>query len=59
MKPGTYGEHGICIYCIWSPITGKEKKYATTFTHGRWRKRLALTQALKAPPRATPLDSWQ
>ncbi|GKP92971.1 hypothetical protein NUKP71_34180 [Klebsiella quasipneumoniae] len=26
MKPGTYGEHGICIYCIWSPITGKENK---------------------------------
>lgn len=26
MEPGIYGDHWSCIYCIWSPITGKENK---------------------------------
>lgn len=28
-EPGTYGDHGIRIYGIWSPITGKENKICT------------------------------
>lgn len=29
VEPGTYGDHGIRIYGIWSPITGKENKICT------------------------------
>ncbi|HHB8917703.1 TPA: replication endonuclease [Klebsiella pneumoniae] len=29
VEPGTYGDHGIRIYGVWSPLTGKENKICT------------------------------
>jgi hypothetical protein len=57
VEPGTYGDHGIRIYGIWSPITGKENKICThVHTWKMVKKAPANPGAESARATPSPLD---
>lgn len=54
-EPGTYGDHGIRIYGIWSPITGKENKICTHVQTCKMVKKAPANQCAESAAKGDPL----
>lgn len=58
MESGTYGEHGICIYCIWSPITGKENKICNHVHTWKMVKKAPANPGAESAAQGDPVAPW-
>jgi len=58
VEPGTYGDHGIRIYGIWSPITGKENKICTHVHTWRMVKKAPANPGAESAAQGDPVAPW-
>lgn len=58
VEPGTYGDHGIRIYGIWSPITGKENKICTHVHTWKMVKKAPANSGAESAAQGDPVDPW-
>lgn len=57
-EPGTYGDHGIRIYGIWSPITGKENKICTHVHTWKMVKKAPANPGAESAAQGDPVAPW-
>lgn len=55
---GTYGDHGIRIYGIWSPITGKENKICMHVHTWKMVKKAPATRGAESADQGDPVAPW-
>ncbi|HDS6620661.1 TPA: replication endonuclease [Klebsiella pneumoniae] len=58
VEPGTYGDHGIRIYGIWSPITGKENKICTHVHTWKMVKKASANPGAESAAQGDPVAPW-
>ncbi|CAM8224916.1 Replication protein A [Klebsiella michiganensis] len=58
VEPGTYGDHGIRIYGIWSPITGKENKICTHVHIWKMVKKAPANPGAESAAQGDPVAPW-
>lgn len=58
VEPGTYGDHGIRIYGIWSPITGKENKICTHVHTWKMVKKAPANPGAESAAQGDPVAPW-
>lgn len=58
VEPGTYGDHGIRIYGIWSPITGKENKICTHVHTWKMVKKAPANPGAESADQGDPVAPW-
>ncbi|EJV1070580.1 replication endonuclease [Klebsiella oxytoca] len=58
VEPGTYGDHGIRIYGIWSPITGKENKICTHAHTWKMVKKAPANPGAESAAQGDPVAPW-
>lgn len=58
VEPGTYGDHGIPIYGIWSPITGKENKICTHVHTWKMVKKAPANPGAESAAQGDPVAPW-
>lgn len=58
VEPGTYGDHGIRIYGIWSPITGKENKICTHVHTWKRVKKAPANPGAESAAQGDPVAPW-
>lgn len=58
VEPGTYGDHGIRIYGIWSPITGKENKICTHVHTWKMVKKTPANPGAESAAQGDPVAPW-
>lgn len=58
VEPGTYGDHGIRIYGIWSPITGKENKICTHVHTWKMVKKAPANSGADSAAQGDPVAPW-
>ena len=57
-EPGTYGDHGIRIYGVWSPITGKENKICTHIHTWKMVKKAPANPSAESAAQGDPVAPW-
>ncbi len=58
VEPGTYSDHGIRIYGIWSPITGKENKICTHVHTWKMVKKAPANPGAESAAQGDPIAAW-
>ncbi|EIX9510427.1 TPA: replication endonuclease [Klebsiella pneumoniae] len=58
VEPGTYGDHGIRIYGIWSPMTGKENKICTHAHTWKMVKKAPANPGAESAAQGDPVAPW-
>ncbi|MCB8060536.1 replication endonuclease [Klebsiella pneumoniae] len=58
VEPGTYGDHGIRVYGIWSPITGKENKICTHVHTWKMVKKTPANPGAESAAQGDPVAPW-
>ncbi|HBW0039921.1 TPA: replication endonuclease [Klebsiella pneumoniae] len=58
VEPGTYGDHGIRIYGIWSPIIGKENKICTHVHTWKMVKKAPANPGAESAAQGDPVAPW-
>ncbi|WP_404691994.1 replication endonuclease [Raoultella ornithinolytica] len=57
-EPGTYGDHGIRIYGVWSPLTGKENKICTHVHTWKMVKKAPANSGAESAAQGDPVAPW-
>ncbi|ENU0757719.1 replication endonuclease, partial [Klebsiella michiganensis] len=57
-EPGTYGDHGIRIYGVWSPLTGKENKICTHAHTWKMVKKAPANSGAESAAQGDPVAPW-
>ncbi|MDH1963512.1 replication endonuclease, partial [Klebsiella quasipneumoniae] len=58
VEPGTYGDHGIRVYGIWSTITGKENKICTHVHTWKMVKKTPANPGAESADQGDPVAPW-
>ncbi|WP_323083043.1 replication endonuclease [Klebsiella quasipneumoniae] len=58
VEPGTYGDHGIRIYGVWSPLTGKENKICTHVHTWKMVKKAPANLGAESAAQGDPVAPW-
>ncbi|HEC2625631.1 TPA: replication endonuclease [Raoultella planticola] len=58
VEPGTYGDHGIRIYGVWSPLTGKENKICTHVHTWKMVKKSPANLGAESAAQGDPVAPW-